>query len=489
MKTRRICSLGRCFFVCSLLIAGIGGEYILAQQTASSRSLLQGEKCAFLIITPRELKEDFQPLQQHKEEKGIATKIVDLTEIDEGSYFPVEGRDAAERIKYFIKHAKEEWSIRYVMLVGGKEEMPVRYSHCYNLGSVLEGKDWPSFLFPGYSPCMSAENTFISDLYYADLYDADGRFCSWDSNNNSLFGEVGETDVIDEVDLYPDVFMGRLLCSDSDDVQRMVTKIIDYENNVSGQDWLDTVLLCGGDTHPGLSEELLYMMMLLSLNQPCRIAWEGEYLCEQVAALLKEYHVEKCYASGLLRPSCQRLTVNTINSALNEGCRFFLYCGHGFGNCFATHPPFCPRIWVPFPSMYTTGDISSLKNKEKLSIAVFNACHCGNFDDVSDPIAWAFVNYPEGGTIGSLACTTVSFCSLTSFTSETYAGHLTKGFFEHYVEGTDVLGDLWGECIEGYLEDDQAWLTLYPSLFWLHYLTLEEWVLFGDPTLKIGGYA
>ena len=72
--------------------------------------------------------------------------------------------------------------------------------------------------------------------------------------------------------------------------------------------------------------------------------------------------------------------------------------------------------------------------------------------------------------------------------SETFAGHLAKGFFEHYVEGTDVLGDLWGECIEGYLKDDQAWLTLNPVLFWFHYLTLEEWILFGDPTLKIGGY-
>ena len=86
----------------------------------------------------------------------------------------------AEKIKYFIKTAMEEWGIRYVLLVGGRSSQfqptwycPVRY--------VSMVDDWDA--------------EYLSDLYFADIYDANGNFSSWDSDNDGMYGEwyMGET--------------------------------------------------------------------------------------------------------------------------------------------------------------------------------------------------------------------------------------------------------------------------------------------------------
>lgn len=185
----------------------------------------------FIIITPDDLFSSFTALVEHKEQHGILSKVISLDDIYSGVYFPAEGRDDAERIKYFIKNSVEQWGIEYVMLVGGKEDMPVRYSILPLKSSIESTCD---YVFPGICPAKSVG--FITDLYYADIYDQNGSFCSWDSNNNSMFGEIGSADAIDFVDLYPDVYIGRILCKTPEEVQTVVDKIIDYEENAFGQE-------------------------------------------------------------------------------------------------------------------------------------------------------------------------------------------------------------------------------------------------------------
>ncbi|HEC95953.1 MAG TPA: hypothetical protein ENI50_02915, partial [Euryarchaeota archaeon] len=85
------------------------------------------DKYNLLILSPLEFKDLLQPLVEHKERHGIETFLVTLTDVYEGNYFSVRGRDEAEKIKYFIKDAVETWGIKYVMLVGGDKEIPVRY--------------------------------------------------------------------------------------------------------------------------------------------------------------------------------------------------------------------------------------------------------------------------------------------------------------------------------------------------------------------------
>jgi hypothetical protein len=155
-----------------------------------------------------------EPLVAHKNSHGIQTKLVPLQDIYGGTYFPATGRDNQEKIKYFIKNAIETWNITYVMLVGNYAQVPVRYSNL-----ITE---------PG---AEYQELKFVSDLYYADIYDGSGNFSSWDTNDNGIYAEWPYPESHpqeDIVDLVPDVHVGRLACMFKSEVKTMVDKIITY---------------------------------------------------------------------------------------------------------------------------------------------------------------------------------------------------------------------------------------------------------------------
>jgi len=117
----------------------------------------------------------------------------------------------------------DEWGVRYVLLVGNYRLMPVRYCYNADVGSGYE------------EPC------FISELYYADIYDEYGEFSSWDTNNNGIYGEwFGNVSEDPDIDLYPDVSVGRLACRNDFEVRTMVKKIIRYETSAYGSEWNKT---------------------------------------------------------------------------------------------------------------------------------------------------------------------------------------------------------------------------------------------------------
>ncbi|MEF8848612.1 MAG: C25 family cysteine peptidase, partial [Candidatus Thermoplasmatota archaeon] len=170
-----------------------------------------------LIISPSEFENLLDPFVEHKESLGISTKIATVDEIKERTYW--KGRDIQEKIKYYIKESILNWGIKYVLLVGGIEgqtfewDLPVRYSH----------------VVP-YSEQEYPEKSFISDLYYADVFDGQANFSSWDSNNDGRFS-VWNKSFIEEMDLYPDVYLGRLPCRNRFELRAMVNKIIEYEED------------------------------------------------------------------------------------------------------------------------------------------------------------------------------------------------------------------------------------------------------------------
>jgi hypothetical protein len=404
-------------------------------------------KIDFLIILPSDLSHKFEPLVIHKEHYGIVTKIVSLDDIYNSVYFPVKGRDNPERIKYFIKEAKENWNINYVLLVGGQEKMPVRY-----IPKLFELKSF-----------------FISDLYYADLYDEEMNFCSWDTNNNSRFGELAYDRMIDYRDLYPDVHIGRILCDTSNEVEYMVNQIIEYETNTFGEEWFNNIVVCGGNTKP------FYLDLIYGGKHGGEIVNEGEYICDEVADILHDFNPIKLYASTF------SLSKRGINDAINDGAGFVLFSGHGSSTAWGTYP-LLGLIPLPFPNGYTVSDSKNIENENNLSIMVFNACSCGDFRK-RNPIAWEII--VNGGAIASLACTTESVSQPSTLCIETLSGWVTVNFFNTYKNGTGILGNVYSETIENYLNDDSNKIFFSNGS---HYQCMEYWMLFGDPTLKIGGY-
>lgn len=460
-----------CIFVLCLLIGTFFGTFfvsgrLIINNFSENTDLINIEN-DFLIITPKVFSPELKRLKEHKEQHEIITKIVTLDEIYNGFYFPVEGRDNAEMIKYFLKSAKENWQIDYVMLVGGKEDMPVRFVE------NVYGRHY---------------NFFISDLYYADIYDKDSSFCSWDSNQNDIFGEVNASYPIDNIDLYPDICIGRLLCNDISELQLVVSKIIDYEENAYDADWFKNIVIFGGDSQPSFLE-FIYPLFGFRIGS---IAFEGEYIGNKISRKLSDFNAKKVYASGFFKPNIEMLTNENVNDAINDGAGFVLLSGHGSPDKIWSHLPFDAKMdrRFPYPSGYTIEEVKHLNNGEKLPVVIFCACSCGDFDYISSPLAWEFMKKENGGAIACIANTNPSYLIPSTLCTDTVNGHLTMTFYESYANGIDIIGDLWKETIVNYMNDQNAWdLTpLNWKIYNVSIMTLEVWTLFGDPTLKIGGY-
>jgi hypothetical protein len=205
-----------------------------------------------VIIAPKSFETALQPLIDHKNSYGVAT----ILKTTEDIYNEFAGVDKPEQIKYFIRYAIETWGIEYVLLVGGLKNMvcakprddtnqgskgwhvPVRYTNLH---------DNPKFP-------LAAENTLfdpgvISDLYYADIYEAGGNFSSWDPNGDGVFAAWGKPGVENDtgLDLYPDVALGRLACVSVSEVRTVVKKIITYETTTYGSEWFKKMTVISGD--------------------------------------------------------------------------------------------------------------------------------------------------------------------------------------------------------------------------------------------------
>lgn len=88
--------------------------------------LSQAHMYDLLIVAPEKFGQALQPLVDHKEQHGLATKLVTIGEIYSGEYFTVQGEDDPAHIKYFVKDTIEEWGVQYLMLVGDIETVPSR---------------------------------------------------------------------------------------------------------------------------------------------------------------------------------------------------------------------------------------------------------------------------------------------------------------------------------------------------------------------------
>ncbi|RLF44996.1 MAG: hypothetical protein DRN29_07505 [Thermoplasmata archaeon] len=395
--------------------------------------LFTNDEYDLLIICPAKWENMLEQLKQHKDSKGIRT-LIKTTEYIYSSYG---GRDEAERIKYAIKDAIEKYGIKYVLLVGDADNIPARLS---------------------YVPSGSYENSFPSDLYYADIYFDDGTFSSWDSNGNNRFGEYGYYGETDDVDLYPDVAIGRIACSNDAELETVIEKIIWYENNAYGSAWFKNIVACGGDTFtPDDGDD--------------SGVYEGEYMNQLILNTMSDFHGIKLWAS------LGNLSAANIKSVINDGVGFVDLSGHGNEASWATHPPLDGSKWIGM----TMWDVISLANGNKLPIVVIDACSCGRFDK-GDCFAWKFVEKTGGGAIASLAASGIGY-GIPGRPSAGVLGWMEYRFFTYYKQGKDVLGDIWTASLNGYLN------TFHFNMGSADVKTVEEWIVFGDPTLKIGGYS
>jgi len=386
-----------------------------------------------VIIAPSEFTDDLEPLVYYKNDSNRKTIMVTLDEIYDGTYFPVEGRDDQEKIKYFIKNAIENWDIYCVLLAGGENKVPVRMSYVWD----------------GMEECL------ISDLYYADVFDKYGHFCSWDSNGNDLFGE-NDGNEIDEVDLYPNVRLGRLNFRDEDEVTSVVEKIITYESSGAYmEDWFSNMIVCGGDTF-----------------QDSMGIDEGEYLNTHAIDIMDDFTPDKLWATnGRLQ-----FAIN-VDNAINNGAGILYMTGHGTPECWFTYPHNNFNVYWPIGT-YLNLHVMNLNNGEKIPLVVIGGCSNLQFSD-NVCFGWSFLKNTDGGGIAAYGNSALGWGYVGSGCTQGLTGGMELSAFKAYgIEESKTTGELWTTALNNYINEF--------GVYGAHgYKTVEEWQPFNDPTVII----
>jgi hypothetical protein len=436
-----------------------------------------------LIIAPQKFVNALQLLITHKNNVGIRTRLVTLDEVYHQIFW--QGRDKTEKIKYFIKTAMEEWGITYVMLVGDFQTVPIRY--VYNADN---NTGWNE-------PC------FISELYYADLYDKNHNFSSWDTNNNGIYGEwYGDIAKDPDLDLYPDVYVGRLACLNEVEVKIMVQKIITYETTAYGQDWFHRFVVVAGDTYP-------------ESENPNWTSYEGEVNTLNAIENMSGFEPTKLWTSdgSFTGPK-------DVIRAVNQGCGFLLFEGHANAFMWSTHPPNEAHTWIEGLNTVT---MDFLRNKQMLPVCIVGGCHNNEFDVTPSNIikglkeeglryfssktepfgsfwkytwirecwGWKLTRMNSGGSIATIGCTGLGMSKEDKQSFSGAGDYLEPTFFHEYgVNGTTILGKVWGNTISDYLNHYPInWETPAAKDSAIDAKTVQQWALFGDPSLRIGGYS
>lgn len=435
-----------------------------------------------LIIAPKKYTDALHPLIVHKNQVGMKTKLVTLHDVYHQMFW--QGRDHQEKIKYFIKTAKEEWGITYVMLVGDFRTIPIRY--VYNADN---NTGWDE-------PC------FISELYYADLYDKNGNFSSWDSSGNGIYGEWYGSNAKDpDIDLYPDVFVGRLACLNEAEVKIMVRKIITYETTTYGQEWFQRFVVVAGDTYP-------------ASENPNWTSYEGEINTLNAIENMSGFEPTTLWTSDGTFTGPR-----DVIREVNKGCGFLYFEGHANAFMWSTHPANDSKTWIDGLNTITMG---FLRNKQMLPVCIVGGCHNNEFDVtpwniltglqeeglryfssrtvpfgsfwrytwIRECWGWKLTSISRGGAIATIGCTGLGMSKEDKQSFSGAGDYLDPTFFHEYgTNGTSILGKVWGNTISDYLNHYPIdWETPAAGDFAIDAKTVQQMALFGDPSLMIGGY-
>lgn len=158
----------------------------------------------YLIVTTPELKHSLRRLAALKRQKGYGVKIVTMDEVmndsiaslgdrfkqPDGSYI-IANDSSSGVLRQYLKYAFGSWGTKYVLFAG--DSVPYR-KITYYLGD---------------------ETIHVpTDLYYSDL--------------NTYWSEYWYLDTIDK---YPELFVGRIIAKNSDQIMNYTDKLFRYELN------------------------------------------------------------------------------------------------------------------------------------------------------------------------------------------------------------------------------------------------------------------
>ncbi|RLI06585.1 hypothetical protein DRO32_05335, partial [Candidatus Bathyarchaeota archaeon] len=384
-------------------------------------------KALMMVITNEELLPAAEELASLKNATGISTVVRTVEWID-GHYG---GRDLQEKIRNCITNAVEELGIIFVLILGDHDVVPARLV----------------YIPDGVEDTVEAEDGSLveTDLYYADVLPSN---LTWNDDGDSLWGELPD----EQIDMLPDVLLGRLPASSLEEAMLLLGKLENYTNAVcsSENEWFFKAILAGTD-------------LFLEYAGP-----EGEIVKAEVASRLSSKF--RCIR---LYETAGNLTRSSLISHISRGCGLLNFVGHGD-----------PDAWfLGGMEIFFSSDVAYLGNKAKLPVIIAAACSTARFSD-RDCIAEALLLEEDGGAIAYLGSTRVAWMPVSYGAPTALAGLIDVLFSEAFSRGPVLLGQAWAYAITNYTLSSPVYEPDPYTGYYLDWKTVAEYgTLLGDPSL------
>ena len=316
-----------------------------------------------IIVNDSSFVDSVTPLMNWKNEKGVKTIIL-------SNYSEYDGRDKAEQIRNMIKDYYEKENIQWVLLAGDAEENLIPIREVYNPDVVVVGggeseySNWDDYYKP-------------TDYYYADLTD------SWDSNNNSIWGESSAyTGNLDEISWIPEVYVGRLPADNAFELSVMVNKTLKYETDPFLGNWMNKMLLAGGVSSYFPPEDEARLMELI---------WDNYTIFEMNFTLLAK--TTSSFTPAIPPPpnNLAPLTATSFRAEFNSGYSTVIIAGHSDPTVITDDSHI---------TYYNNADALSSNNSNMPSLFYADACTTSSYDMGDYSIGERLINEANSGAIG-----------------------------------------------------------------------------------------
>ena len=407
-----------------------------------------------VIITSSTYNSTFRPLANWKTAKGVYTRVVETSWI----YGKYSGTDNPEKIrKYLIDLYKNE-ELEWVILGGDNDVVPTRLAYVPD----------------GYDDSGSDGSYVATDAYYSDLDGTGHTPYDWDGDSDGLFGEYSD----DSIDLWPEVFVGRLSGNSASELSEMVSSIIKYEKDPATGGWYNRSVMAGAYSNYRRSSTVNDTTDEADLKEAIRVDF-----------LSSGYKTYTLYEKAGIWPSQQscdaNLTTNNVVSAIDPGAFMVNMAGHGSStgiyrriwNSDSNGNGLCDSGEYSDTAYYSTS--ASQSNGEKRPLFYNDACNNGEFDRVTNCLTEDILRDVGIGAVGS---------SRVSW----YAVHWTKGSDGgYYNQGHDYR--FWEQFFGS--GDQQPGKALYLSKYdyindktahdKYSWKNLLQYNLMGDPEIPI----
>lgn len=296
-------------------------------------SVDSGDYSRMLIVTDQSCESAFNELAQRRNDQGILTELFTMDEV----YASATGRDNAEKLRNFVIDYYSTNGLDFLLLGGDTNTVPFRFAYAMTCEAGIH----------------SREDELPCDLYFADL---DG---TWDANENDIFGEIE-----DDVDLHPDIFVGRATVDNLTEAQTFVANIAAYEDCVQDDFY----------------QNVLFLAEVLWTNPYTNSGESKDYIDEE---FLPDFlDITKLYEA------LGNESLATTMAALNEGQNFINHDGHAWYS----------SLGVGTGYMSIT-DVNMVNSGGRFAASMYSiGCWSAAFD--FNAIGEHFVTNPNGCTVG-----------------------------------------------------------------------------------------